>query len=85
MAPRMVWNRPRGIITSAIWKMIDRQRRAILAPIFTNRSRSVASDHAVPERTAASSLGPDFRGLDSKVQEGSRAALPRLGFDPGVG
>jgi hypothetical protein len=31
----------RGTITSAIWKMIDRPSRTILAPILTNRSRSV--------------------------------------------
>jgi hypothetical protein len=36
----MVWNKSRGTITSAIWKMIDRPWRTILVPISTSRSRS---------------------------------------------
>ncbi|MDA8050142.1 MAG: hypothetical protein M0002_09075, partial [Rhodospirillales bacterium] len=44
-AGRMVWNRSRGTITSAIWNVIERPCRTILAPIFTSRSRSVVSDH----------------------------------------
>ena len=54
MAPRMVWNRRRGTITSAIWKLIDRPCRTILAPIFTNLSRSVVIDHCLTSSGSAS-------------------------------
>jgi hypothetical protein len=47
IAPRMCWNRPRDIITSAIWKVTERPWRMILAPIFTSRSRSGLSDHCL--------------------------------------
>jgi hypothetical protein len=36
---------PRGTITPAIWKVIERPWRTILAPIFTSLSRKVVSDH----------------------------------------
>jgi hypothetical protein len=46
MAVRIFWNSPRGTMTSAISKVIERPWRAILAPIFTNRSRSVVIDQS---------------------------------------
>jgi len=39
----------RGTTTSAIWKITERPCRTILAPIFTNRSRSVVSDQCFTE------------------------------------
>ena len=36
-------------MTSAIWKITERPCRTILAPIFTNRSRSVVSDQCFTE------------------------------------
>ena len=41
MADRIFSNRPRGTMTSAIWNVMDRPCRTILAPIFTSLSRSV--------------------------------------------
>lgn len=54
MAVRICWNRSRGTITSAIWKVIERPSRTILAPIFTNRSRSVVIDHCATSAGSAS-------------------------------
>jgi len=47
MTQRICRNRARGTAISAIWNVIDRPCRAILAPIFTNRSRSVVIDHCL--------------------------------------
>jgi len=44
IAASMAWNSARGTATSAIWNVIDRPCRTILAPIFTRRSRRVVSD-----------------------------------------
>ena len=48
MALRIFWNKARGAATSAIRKVIDRPCRTILAPLFTNLSRSVVMDHCFP-------------------------------------
>ena len=54
MAARIFWNRARGTITSAIWNMMERPWRTILAPIFTSRSRRVLSDHCATSAGSAS-------------------------------
>jgi hypothetical protein len=59
MAVRICWNRSRGTITSAIWKITDRPCRPILAPIFTSWSRSAMSDAAPAKRQQCrSAIGP---------------------------
>jgi hypothetical protein len=51
MAARIAWNKSRGSITSAFWKMIERPWRTILAEIFTSRLRSVVKPrHLRPQR-----------------------------------
>ena len=47
MVDRIFSNRPRGTMTSAIWKVMDRLWRTIFAPIFTSRSRSVVIDQNI--------------------------------------
>jgi hypothetical protein len=44
MAVRIRWNRARGTMTSAIWKVIERPCRTTLAPILTNLARCVLID-----------------------------------------
>ena len=41
MASSICWNNPRGTITSAIWKVIERPWRTIFAPTFTSRPHSI--------------------------------------------
>ncbi len=40
MVDRIFSNRPRGTMTSAIWKVMDRPWRTIFAPNLTSLSRS---------------------------------------------
>jgi hypothetical protein len=44
MAARMRWKRPRGIATSASWKVIVRARRTMRAPILISRVCRLVSD-----------------------------------------
>jgi len=53
MVDRIFSNRPRGTMTSAIWRVMDRLRRTIFAPISTSLSRSVAMDHLWRELPSA--------------------------------
>lgn len=57
MAERICPNSARSAIISAMWKAIERPCRPILAPILTNRSRSVVGDQCMTSRTARSSVG----------------------------
>ena len=44
MVDRIFSNRPRGTMTSAIWKVMDRVWPTIFAPIFASLSRSVVME-----------------------------------------
>jgi hypothetical protein len=49
MAHKICLIRSRGTATSAIWKITEQLWRTTLAPIFTNRWRSVVSDHCLTD------------------------------------
>ena len=53
MAARVCRDRLRDTMASAIWKVIDRPWRTILAPIFTSRWRSVVIDHCLTSSGSA--------------------------------
>jgi len=47
-------NRSRRTATSAIWAVVDRPWRTILAPILTSPSRNVVNDHCATSAGSAS-------------------------------